>query len=290
MVTSLTVPQGELRLIWRDILGYVANISTIGADTDFFAAGGTLLLLARLQNAVKERMGVDMPLQELYQANTLDKMAAVLNHERSYLGEDRLTGLLRRQCEEEVLEGATVELEAVDDLKRTGGKRIILTGATSFFSSEILGVLLQEPDVETIHCVAVPPRDRQKLPQSDRIVIYVRSLLSHTLGLTSAEKALLARTADGIIHARSQGHCLNNYTSVRQANFMSTQFLVQQVALPRRIPRHFISSPRVILKPGSKSCSAPPVSMAAYTPAAPRDSHQASGRARRGWRMSRHRA
>ncbi|KAF7171749.1 hypothetical protein CNMCM5623_004041 [Aspergillus felis] len=77
------------------------------------------------------------------------------------------------------------------------------------------------------------------------------------------EVAFLQSNVDQIIHAGAQGHCLHNYSSVRHANYLSTQFLAT-MALPRRVPLHFISSARVILQSGS--CTAPAVSMAAHPP------------------------
>lgn len=51
-------------------------------ETDFSAVGESSLLLFRLQNTLKERMGVQMPLHELYQASTLGKTAAKTSKEK----------------------------------------------------------------------------------------------------------------------------------------------------------------------------------------------------------------
>lgn len=51
-------------------------------ETDFSTVGGSSLLLFRLQNILKERMGVQMPLHELYQASRLGKTAAKTSKEK----------------------------------------------------------------------------------------------------------------------------------------------------------------------------------------------------------------
>ncbi|RYP51972.1 hypothetical protein DL768_002768 [Monosporascus sp. mg162] len=73
---SNTVVEEELRIMWKDILGEAAGGSSIGHDTDFFMVGGSSLLLVRLQNVLRDRTGVRIPLQDFYRASTLRKMAA----------------------------------------------------------------------------------------------------------------------------------------------------------------------------------------------------------------------
>jgi len=270
----LTVAEGELRLIWRDVLGEVAADAEIGADTDFFTVGGSSLLLARLQNALKERMGVQMALQDLYQASTLSRMAKLTSNERSQLVaeeidwdvETAIPGHVLRVAERYATATAASPPAAVP---KSTDRVVLLTGATGFIGSEILRHLISDGDIAEIHCVAVPEDAQQKVPSSEKVKIYTGSLLNPSLGLTRKEQEYLQNKTDQIIHAGAQGHCLNNYTSVRQANFLSTQFLAT-LALPRRIPFHFLSSARVILQSGKHAT--PPISVSSYPP--PRDGSQ----------------
>ena len=258
----LTVPEGELRLIWREILGEAGSKANIRRNTDFFTVGGSSMLLVRMQNALKERMGIELPLHELYQASTLRRMAALANNERSQLKAETIDWVAETQVPGQVLEAAQ---PAASPTPQIHNRQILLTGSTGFLGSEILEQLLGDDDIAKIHCVAVPADAKQKLPSSPKIVVYVGSLLSPDLGLSKSELTLLQTNVDQIIHAGAQGHCLNNYSSVRQANYLSTHFLAK-MALPRRVPLHFISSARVILQSGP--CETPPVSMAAHPPPA----------------------
>ncbi|RYP45085.1 hypothetical protein DL768_008516 [Monosporascus sp. mg162] len=262
--SPLTVAEGELRLIWRDVLGPAAGSANIRAHTDFFTVGGSSLLLVRLQNALKEKMGVQMPLQNLYQASTLRNMAAVTSHERGQL----LVETIDWAAETEIPAGL---LDPIPDLPmpssgpRLRRRRVLLTGSAGFLGSEILKCLITSDDVSHVYCVAISADQLHAIPESEKITKYAGSLLSPNLGLLSSDVQFLRSEVDQIIHAGAQGHCLNNYWSVRSANYLSTQFLVSKIALPRRVPLQYISSARVILfKPGSYASA--PASMASHPP------------------------
>ncbi|KAI9687177.1 MAG: putative Hybrid PKS-NRPS biosynthetic cluster [Bathelium mastoideum] len=261
----LTVPEGELRLIWREVLGDAAGGVAIQADTDFFTVGGSSLLLVQLQNALKEKMGVELLLQDLYQASTLAKMAALTSKERSQLVEDTIDWTAETAIPAKFLENAQSHLPDPISTPSKYQRQVLLTGATGFLGSEILLQLIGDEDIAKIHCIAIAPDAQSKIAPHGKIITYPGSLLSPSLGLSASERAFFRTTIDQIIHAGAQGHCLNNYTSVRSANFYSTRFLAS-LALPRRIPLHLISSGRVVLQAGVPAT--PPVSLSAHAPPA----------------------
>jgi len=257
---KLTVAEGELRLIWRDVLGQSGAGATIGAQSDFFMVGGSSLLLVYLQSALKEKMGIHMQLHELYHASTLRRMAAATSQERSQLPPEAIDWV----AETAIPRGFSVSHQVIAASKpRQQDRRVALTGSTDFLGSLILECLLQDEHVSQVFCIAVPPAAHHTLPTHPKISTYAGSLQSTSLGLTDSEIDFLQTNIDQIIHAGAQGHCLNNYTSVKTANYLSTQFLTN-LALPRRVPLHFISSGRVILQSGS--CETAQVSMATHLP------------------------
>ncbi|KAI3391564.1 hypothetical protein diail_7142, partial [Diaporthe ilicicola] len=261
---SLTVAEGELRLLWADVLGEAAGAVRIVADTDFFMVGGTSLLLVRLQGALKEKMGVCLALHELYHCSTLRSMAAAADKERGRVVPGTIDWTMETTISDEFLN--QISGEAADPKPRTTHRQILLTGAAGHLGSEMLAVLLEDESVSKVHCVALPRNLQDTIASNEKVVVYSGSLTSPTLGLSSDDISTLGPLIDQIIHAGAQGHCLNNYTSVRSANYLSTQFLAR-LAAPRRIPLHFVSSPRVtLLRPGT--VEAPPASMAAHQPPA----------------------
>jgi acyl-coenzyme A synthetase/AMP-(fatty) acid ligase len=84
----LNVIEGEMQLIWKEILGESRGAAIVGPETDFFAVGGSSLLLLRLQHIIKENMGVRIELADLYQSSSLRNMAAAANLERSQLASE----------------------------------------------------------------------------------------------------------------------------------------------------------------------------------------------------------
>lgn len=260
----LTVPEGELLIMWLDVLGETAKTADIGPTTDFFTVGGSSLLLVQLQSVIKDRTGVPLSLQELYQATTVRTMAALMHSERVQLTEESINWDEETTVPGHILESA--QDFSTSSAPRPNKRHVLLTGSTSFLGGEILRQLIASEDVAKVHCIAVSDGDRHKIPfQTDeKIVIYAGNLHSPTFGLSGAEVRYLQSTLDQIIHAAVQGHCMNNYRSVKQALYVSTQTLVGLLALPRRVPFHFVSAPRVVLLSGQVEGG--PVSMAPYYP------------------------
>lgn len=255
----LTVPEGEVRIIWKEVLGSEAGRVTIRPNTDFFSVGGNSLLLVRLQHTLKEKLAVQVPLQQLYQASSLQNMAALISEERSSLPLQPVDWEVETAIPPRML----ASLGETVIKRRDENCQVLLTAALGFLGSEVLAVLLADSRITKVHCIAIPEGFSQQIMHHEKVVIYSGSLTSHTLGLSRREIGLLGGNVDRIIHAGAQGHCLNSYQSVRDANCGSMQFLAE-LALPRRIPFHFISSGPVILQSGAYST--PSKSMAMHPP------------------------
>ncbi len=73
-----TEVERALAAFWRELLG----VERIGAEDDFFALGGHSLLAGRLLTRVRERLGVELPLDRIYAAPTLAAQAAAVEASR----------------------------------------------------------------------------------------------------------------------------------------------------------------------------------------------------------------
>ncbi|KAJ9296558.1 hypothetical protein DTO271G3_5256 [Paecilomyces variotii] len=258
---KLSLRQGELRILWEKVLPPTSH--TLMAESDFFLEGGNSLRLIKLQHAIKEAMGVSISTRELYEASTLRQMTMRIDFQRQHqmIENESIDWEAETAVPDSVV---TAARGAVRPLKRsTAGENqaieVLMTGATGFLGGCILNELLQDISIRKVHCVAIPPDEQGHLPADDKVVHYTGSLSSPTLGLSPSECLTLQQTIDVVIHAGANGHCLNNYSSVRQANVHSTQFLAS-LCVPYSIPLLYVSSNRVPLLTGNTAPLPGPVS------------------------------
>ncbi|KKY37370.1 putative polyketide synthase [Diaporthe ampelina] len=74
---KLTVRQGELRLLWEQVLPALGH-RRIGPSSDFFLCGGNSLLIMKPQRAIKQTTGADISTKSMCEATTLGAMAHVV--------------------------------------------------------------------------------------------------------------------------------------------------------------------------------------------------------------------
>ncbi|KAF5684504.1 polyketide synthase [Fusarium circinatum] len=260
-----TLVEGELRLIWHSVLSQAGLVNTarLEPDTDFFHVGGNSLLLVRLRSAVEISMGVTLPLSDMYRSSTLAGMAGLVAQQKS-------SDYVREVIDWEVETGVpssinlTYSRQAIPVRTQTG-LEILMTGSTSFLGKQILQSLLSRPSVARIYCIAVDPDTEASHLKDDRVTVYPGSLNEPMLGLKRETYQHLQATVDTVILAGAQGHCLNNYSTLRAPNVESTRQM-GLFALPRRIPIHYISSNRVTLLDSSADAALPPVSVKDHQP------------------------
>ncbi|KAM5429353.1 putative Hybrid PKS-NRPS biosynthetic cluster [Microsporum canis] len=260
---KLSLEEGELRFIWEEVLGesLTSHRAELTSETDFFMVGGSSLLLMRLQGAIKETLGLVVPVIELYQASTLGRMAARIRVGKQH---QEPTEEIDWETETEYdIPSSYIPTMPDRHTMQESNREILITGAHTFLGSEILQALINDNSVRRVHCIALPRAAGKRIVRSSKVSPYLGSLQAKSLGLSPDEISYLQPRIDLIIHAGSVGHCLNNYSSLRLPNVGSVRCLVE-LALPRRIPIHFISSNRVILLSGHQKL--PPISVGQHQP------------------------
>jgi len=65
-----------IRSIWSQEL----NIADFSDDDDFFSLGGHSLIMTKIQVSIKEKIGVEVPMDDLFRHSTVKKLSAYLEH------------------------------------------------------------------------------------------------------------------------------------------------------------------------------------------------------------------
>lgn len=151
--TRLNVSEGELKLIWKEVLGEYLGNAKFEPVTDFFTVCGGSLLLLRLQRTIKEKMGVTIELSNLYRSSTLCNMASAVNLERCTLMPEGVNWKEETAVPQEM---SSMLHSSGSSPPKSTNRVVVLTGATGFLGSHILAALVTHPDVSKIYCIAVP--------------------------------------------------------------------------------------------------------------------------------------
>lgn len=258
--TELTETMVQLKHLWEDVLCNSELGFHITPATNFFQIGGNSLLIVRLQSRIRDMFHIVVRLVELLGANTLGEMAQKIEESMTV---DQI------DWETETALPDVSPVGSVESPPNRGDKKVVLfTGSTGFLARFILALLVEDPRIARIHCVAIRPKPsedpRKPAISSDKIVTHAGDLSQPWLGLSEADFWLLSREVDVILHLGAVRSFWDNYHLLRPTNVSSTKQLIK-LAVPRSIPIHYTSSADVVpltadaRTAGSVAAYAPPV-------------------------------
>ncbi|KAB7836967.1 thioester reductase domain-containing protein [Streptomyces mobaraensis] len=254
---ALTPTEREVAAVWREVLG----LREIDPDEDFFEAGGHSLRAVRVLLRLRERLGVDLPVQVFFEARTVTALAAVF---------DRARGAAREPAEDSH-DTAALTADAVldpdvtcadsaphDPGRTTRPEHVLLTGATSFLGAHLLARLLDRTTAR-VHCLVEaddPAEAADALERAlarygvtvpwERVAPLPGSLREPRLGLSPIAFARLAATVDVIHHAGCDANLALPYGELRAANVGGTTEVLRLAARDRVKAVHYVSSPGVL--------------------------------------------
>ena len=230
-----TESQTKMREIWLSVLGEMTQVHTVYAASDFFLVGGNSLSLISVQAEITKRLGLTVPLLELFQSSTLAQMAALLSTQ----DDDSLKSTDYDWPEETRFDHDLKVVQVAQSLPWPRESAVVvLTGATGFLGREILDRLTAMERIRAIHCIAV--RNPKKLSSitSSKVTIHAGDLTQPHLGLSEESVRQIFVHADAIIHNGADVSFLKSYASLRTANLQSTKELVR-LALRHGNVKHF---------------------------------------------------
>ena len=213
----------------------------IDCATSFFDLGGTSLQAITLGTRVRERFDPEFPLAGLYQAQTVQALALLLDNAAPHEGPPDLAADLA---------GYVARLpDYIGHGPQMVARNILLTGATGFVGSWLLAILLQETDAR-VHCLIRGDVGRLRaalaaIGQADlfdpaRIVTVTGDIAKPDLGLTTDGLSTLQEQIDQVVHCGALVDFLAPYRALKAANIDSVLTLMRFAASGK--PVHFIST------------------------------------------------
>ncbi|MEU0688528.1 non-ribosomal peptide synthetase [Streptomyces uncialis] len=231
-----TATERAVAAIWATVL----DRSDVDRTADFFAIGGHSLIAAHVLAAVRDRLGVTVPMSTLFTAPTVAAFAAAVD------------------------DGASADLPTVDRLRADAvpppeirlrtvqpsgapsagtPRRILLTGATGFLGRHLLDQLLARTDAR-IHCL-VRRSSIDRLPVTDRVIPVPGDLSAPGLGLSAEDHDTLG-AVDAIYHNAAVPHFAAPYSALKTAHVDATAAILR-LAGDSGAPLHLISTLGVFL-------------------------------------------
>ncbi|MER8267177.1 amino acid adenylation domain-containing protein [Streptomyces griseus] len=261
-----TATEGVVAAIWATVL----HRSDVDRSADFFALGGHSLIAAHVLAAVRDRLGVTVPMRTLFAAPTVAAFAAVVDDgvPADLPTPDRLRAdavpppeIRLRAAPAPGTRLGTVPppgvrppgvrpIEVRPFRVRPPGvpsagrpRRILLTGATGFLGRHLLDQLLARTDAR-IHCL-VRRGSIDRLPVTDRVIPVPGDLAAPGLGLSTEDHDTLT-TVDAIYHNAAVPHFAASYDALKSAHVDATAAILR-LAGDSGAPLHLTSTLGVFL-------------------------------------------
>jgi amino acid adenylation domain-containing protein/thioester reductase-like protein len=251
---GFVAPRTEAELavaaIWQDLLG----LSEVGVHENFFELGGHSLLATKLVFRIRTVLGVDLPLNAIFDGEpTVSRLALLLTE-----GADSSSTV-------DAALDLAAEARLADDISPTPGahvhsgrhpQHIFLTGATGFVGAFLLAELLNTTDAAVFCLVRAPSyaegneRIRGALTDygiwdpafTDRIIAVPGTLSHPRLGLSRPQWQHLAAMVDAIYHCGAEVDFLKKYQALKAANVSGTAEVLRLACDGAVKPVHFVSS------------------------------------------------
>src|ERR1019366_1786220 len=155
-----TAPRTELERAVAEAFTQVLRIKAVDVHTDFFAAGGNSLLLARLASLLGSRHDVEIPLHDFFRTPTAAGVAETIEVYRRA----GIEGVLSRQhaatLEADGRLDESVSPQGLPEAEWADPRRILLTGATGYLGLHLLEQLLRRTDADVLCLCRAPDAER----------------------------------------------------------------------------------------------------------------------------------
>jgi amino acid adenylation domain-containing protein/thioester reductase-like protein len=249
-VAPLTPAEKELARIWSEVL----KVHPIGVDDNFFELGGHSFLAVQIVSRIRESLGVELPLLQLFERPTIRELVEALSG--GPVTRDPGAALdLRRE--------ARLDPDIIPAGRSSGSatpKKVLLTGGTGFLGAFLLHELLARTraDVYCLVRATTVEEGRKRIHdalgsfglvedgKSPRIVPLPGDLSRPYLGLSPERFDELAPEIDAIYHNGAVVSALYPYSVHKPANVLGTREVLRLSGRGRLKPVHYVSTTGIV--------------------------------------------
>jgi amino acid adenylation domain-containing protein/thioester reductase-like protein len=238
----------QLVRLWSEVLGV-----EVGISQSFHEYGGDSLRTALLLSRIQERFGIQVPLECLFKAPTVEEFAKILQRIQVSGSIAGFQITAKQLLVEAELPATIVPTTAV----KPNQHQLFLTGATGFIGAFLLQELLTKHPEATVYCLVRARnlteasdrlRDimkRYEIWQDDfgeRIIPILGDLEKPRFGMDEQQFCKLADLVDVIYHSGAYVNLVYPYSALRAANVGGTLEVLRLATIRQTIPVHYIST------------------------------------------------
>jgi thioester reductase-like protein len=233
----------KVAMIWGKVLG----MSGVGALDNFFELGGNSLLVIQVISEMKESLGTDISVRDMFMFPSVRQIVGVIND-----------GRIRDEIQEISLEreSAFDFVPVYTEGVRTGDgwpENILLTGSTGFIGRYLLRELLESTKAK-VYCLVRGnegfARQKEMLERDGlwkdeyggRIICMAGDLSRPHFGLGDSEYGMLCGEIDVIYHNGANANYLGHYSDLKAVNVEGTKEVVRLAGTNRLKPVHYSST------------------------------------------------
>lgn len=228
---EICLPRSELEVTIARLWGEVLGIADCDVQTEFFDVGGHSLTALRLLGRIQQELGVELSLRDLYRAPTIAGIALTIGAPRTEAG-------VCRAMEQD----ATMSLAAASVARSNVPMRaVLLTGATGFVGSFLLGEILEATGADVFCLVRAADAEagRRRIEKAlrdagmyrpefaARIRVVLGDLEAPRLGLDSSTYDELATQVETVLHSGTRVSFVEPYESLRSTNVLGTKEIIE---------------------------------------------------------------